>query len=450
MTDFFIEFLRVFLRVFAFAFVFDRVSSSLAFWYARRLPVKAIRLLNVWGHWTTEGDFMLRRHSILALIAALTFSSAAFATSPTTAPTAAPAAAPADTEIELNTAIELVPVSYRHRLVQQLSLAEDNQQTWLKAIVDIKPEHREALAYLLINMPEGDLKSMKGSQLITNIDLAYTAREQTAWAKAIPQELFFRDVLPYANVDETREDWRQDYYDRFMPLVKDAKSASEAEQILNKKVFPMVKVKYHATKRERPNQSPSESTKIGYASCTGLSIILSDACRAVGVPARLAGTPLWTDENGNHTWTEVWDKQWYYVGSAEPGKLNHTWFTDKAAKADDSKAENRIYAASFEMTPTVFPLVWDETQTQVRAQDVTGYYTARQALTITAPANTSVELRQKGILVAAAPSDSATFDLPAGQEYAISLLDSTGKVIEFTTVKTAKDAATTLTVPAKK
>jgi hypothetical protein len=395
--------------------------------------------------WTTEGDFMLRRHSCFTSVAVLVLSSIAFATTPTTAPLTAPA----ETEIDLNTAVELVPVSYRHRLVQQLSLAEDNEQTWLNALVTIRPEHREALAYLLINMPESDLKSMKGSELITNVDLAYTAREQTAWGKAVPQEIFFRDVLPYANVDEKREDWRQEYYDRFMPLVKDAKSASEAEQILNKKVFPMVKVKYHATKREKPNQSPSESVKIGYASCTGLSIILSDACRAVGIPARLAGTPLWTDEDGNHTWTEIWDKQWYYVGSAEPGKLNHTWFTDKAAKADDSKAENRIYAASFEQTPTVFPLVWDETQTQVRAQDVTGYYTDRQKLDITGPAGTSVEVRQKGILIAASPSDSARFELPAGQEYSISLLGADGKTIDSKSVKTIKDAGTTVAFASK-
>jgi hypothetical protein len=363
-------------------------------------------------------------------------------------PTTAPAPTTAEAEVDMIPTVELVPEGYRHRLVQQLSLAEDNQQTWLKAIADIKPEHREAIAYLLINMPESDLKNMKGKQLVANVELAYKAREQTAWGKAIPQEIFFRDVLPYANVDEKREDWRQDYYDRFMPLVKDAKSASEAEQILNKKVFPMVKVKYHATKRDKPNQSPSESMKIGYASCTGLSIILSDACRAVGVPARLAGTPLWTDEEGNHTWTEVWDKQWYYVGSAEPGKLNQTWFTAKAAKADASKPQNRIYAASFEHTNTVFPLVWDETQTDVRATDVTGYYKNRQKLTITAPADTQVEVRQKGILVAASPAATANFELPAGQEYAVAVLDSTGKTLESKTVTISKDAATVVDLTA--
>ena len=36
----------------------------------------------------------------------------------------------------------------------------------------------------------------------------------------------------------------------------------------------------------------------GVATCTGLSILLVDACRSVGVPARIAGTPLWS----NNSW----------------------------------------------------------------------------------------------------------------------------------------------------
>ena len=43
-----------------------------------------------------------------------------------------------------------------------------------------------------------------------------------------------------------------------------------------------------------------------------------DACRAVGVPARFVGTPLWADKSGNHSWVEVWDKGWHFTGAAEP------------------------------------------------------------------------------------------------------------------------------------
>jgi hypothetical protein len=339
---------------------------------------------------------------------------------------------------DLTDTVEMVPTDYRHRLVQQLSIAEDNQQSFLKAINLAPPEHREALAYLLINMPDTDLKNLPGEFLLKDVELAYKARNASDWAKAIPLEIFFANVLPYANLDETREDWRGDFYDRFMPLVKNARSAADAEQILNREIFPMIKVKYHATKRLKPNQSPAESMKIGYASCTGLSIILTDACRAVGVPARVAGTASWSDHTGNHTWTEVWDHQWYFVGSAEPGKLNHTWFVDNAAKADASQPQTRIYAVSFAPTDTIFPLVWDSKQTHVHAVDVTGYYTGRQTLTITLPPKDSVQVRQGGILQAASDQSSASFDLASGLTYDVQLVDSDRKVVGSKTITPGK------------
>jgi transglutaminase-like putative cysteine protease len=234
----------------------------------------------------------------------------------------------------------------------------------------------------------------------------------------VPKELFLRDVLPYANLDERRDDWRGDFRARFAPLVAGCRSAAEAAQVLNRAVFPALRVKYHATKRQKPNQSPQESAQIGYASCSGLSIILVDACRAVGVPARVAGTPLWADGSGNHTWVEVWDRQWHFVGAAEPGPLDQTWFVDNAAQADPAKPQNRIYAADVERAnERVFPLVWNPGQQDVRADDVTAFYKLRRKLTVTAGGG--VEVRLGGELVAASPSTPATFELAAGATYVV-------------------------------
>ena len=81
--------------------------------------------------------------------------------------------------------------------------------------------------------------------------------------------------------------------------------------------FGQLSVKY-STARKRANQSPKESIEQGLASCTGLSILLADACRSVGVPARLAGIPSWKNKNGNHTWVESVGR-WVaiYKGAAE-------------------------------------------------------------------------------------------------------------------------------------
>jgi len=331
----------------------------------------------------------------------------------------------ADQPVSLNVGVSLVPADYRHQLVQQLSLAEDNSQQWLDAIARARPEHREAVAFLLAYMPQRDLKSLKGDFLLHNVELAYQAREANPWAAAVPQEIFFNDVLPYANLNEQRDDWRADFMKRFMPLVKDCKTAGDVAQVLNREVFKQLNVKYHATKRRKPDQSPYESMKIGYASCSGLSIILVDACRAVGVPARVVGTPLWSNGSGNHTWLEVWDGQWRFLGAAEPGPYNQTWFGDLASKADGNKAENRIYAASFRQTPLPFVMVWNRRSTDYSADDQTGYYVQRKTLKVSVldesgkPAAATVRVRRAGELIAQAVGPTPSFELAADSSYSI-------------------------------
>src|SRR2546430_17325083 len=133
-----------------------------------------------------------------------------------------------------------------------------------------------------------------------------------------------------------------------MPLNKVCKTPSAPAELLNRAVFPRHKVGY-STARNKPHQSPRESIASGKASCTGLSILLSDACRSVGVPARLVGTPLWANKPGNHTWVEIWDGDWHFTGAceADPKGLDRGWFTGNASQAKKDDPRHAIYAASF-------------------------------------------------------------------------------------------------------
>lgn len=257
-------------------------------------------------------------------------------------------------------------------LESQLALAGDNQSELVNAIATVPDEHREALNFLIANMSQQDLKELSASFLLENIRLAYRARAEANWK--ISDELFFNDVLPYANIDEPRDPWRESLYQLCRPIVKDCKTPGEAAQKLNATVFGKLAVKY-STKRKRANQSPRESIEQGLASCTGLSIILADACRSVAVPARLAGIPSWKNKPGNHTWVEIWDNGWHFTGAAEPDPrgLNHTWFQGDAALADPNSKRHSIYAVSFRKTETRFPMVWSP-EKRVFAENVTARY----------------------------------------------------------------------------
>ncbi len=342
-------------------------------------------------------------------------------------------------------AVNKLPSRFRPTVVKSLGAAENNASEWINAINMAPSEHLTAIAYLIANMPIEDLKILKGNMILNDIELAYKARKTVAWGKSIPEELFLNDVLPYVNLNEKREDWRPDFAARFLPVVKDCKTTEEAVGILNKEVFRQLHVQYHPTKRPKPDQNPSESAKAGYASCTGLSILLADACRACCIPARVAGIPDWTKSGGNHTWVEIWTNQWRFVGASEPGPLDQTWFTGNAAEAVESEPAHSIYAASYGPAATYFPMVWKENSQIIPAWNVSSFYTNRRKITFKIPAGASgksgtVMLRLKGQLIAELESgSSAELYLAGGKTYKVEVVsaDSTKSTLKDLTIPIA-------------
>lgn len=235
---------------------------------------------------------------------------------------------------------------------------------------------RAAAEFLAEHRPPRDA-DIDQALLLENLDYALRARAEFPWARDVPQDLFLNDVLPYASLDETRESWRPDFYQRARRIVAGCRTATEAAQALNRELFNEINVHYN-TGRKLPNQSPAESMAQGRATCTGLSIILVDACRAVGIPARIAGVANWSDKRGNHTWVEIWDGDWHFTGADEynAAGLNRAWFVGDARKATPGSEEHAVWATSWRQTGRHFPMVWDRADRTVPAVDVTERYLA--------------------------------------------------------------------------
>ncbi|MCT4589992.1 MAG: transglutaminase-like domain-containing protein [Carboxylicivirga sp.] len=266
-----------------------------------------------------------------------------------------------------------IPKQYHQLLDKAIATAGENAPEINKALESAPAHQKEAVAFLIAYMPERDLKSLSADFILENTDYAFMARDQFEWAKAIPDSIFFNDVLPYASLNERRDNWRKDFYERFSKYVKDCKTITEAIDSVNKNIRDELIVDYN-TKRKKPDQSPYESMEQNMASCTGLSILLTDAFRAVGIPSRIGGTPNWHDKRGNHNWNEVWiDGQWYFT-EYYPSGLNKSWFLADAGKAIPDNPRHAIYASSWKPTGTHFPLVWDFDIKYVHAENVSERY----------------------------------------------------------------------------
>jgi hypothetical protein len=343
-------------------------------------------------------------------------------------------------------ALKSVPAKYKSAVSDQLKAAGKNRGQLVAALTAAPEPQRAGLAFLIANMPQHDLTSLSKEFLLANLQCAYKARAEVPWGADLPEEVFLNDVLPYASINERRDDWRKDFYDRFMPVVKKCKTPGEAAILLNKETFQQFDVHYNAQKRPKPDQSPYESIKAKYASCTGLSVMAVDAFRAVAIPARFVGVPLWTGSQGNHSWTEVWNGSWHILGAAESSHLDDAWFTGKAAKADASEPLNCIYATSFAQTGTSFPLVWDRFNQSVPAIDVTACYKARRNITFHIvdpqghPVPASLTLRLGGHIVAAGGGKSAyQFTLAGGLTYDAEL-QAAGKSSKIKKIELPKEA----------
>ena len=261
-----------------------------------------------------------------------------------------------------------------------LARAAKNRPQVLAALRNVPNSQRNDLLFLLQNMPTSDLQTLRARFLLDHLALIGRGFALAPWKNAVPRAIFLNDILPYASLNEARDNSFEMLQDKARALVANAKTPGEAAQILNKELFPLVKVRY-STQRQRADQSPLQSIGSGLASCSGLSILLVDACRSVGVPARVVGTPMWANGRGNHTWVEIWDNGWQFMGAAEPDEqgLNHGWFVGDAAQARRDVPENAIYATSFAPTTTHFPLVWAPENTTVNAVNVTERYAKTSA-----------------------------------------------------------------------
>lgn len=248
-------------------------------------------------------------------------------------------------------------IDYDKALESALEDSARNEE--LTALIAATPEtERRDMEYLIAYMPDFDRESMNLELLKENVAYANLVREKYTWTKELPEEVYMRDVLPYYVVDEVRDSWRKELYELFAPAVDTCQTMYEAICAVNANIPRLTGVDYN-TKREKTNQSPRESMRQGMASCTGLSILLVDAYRAVGIPARFVGTASWHDNRGNHSWTEVWlDGEWRVTEYYFPSKLDHLWFMPDAAKAVKDDRTYAIYATRFGEAEDWFPMVW--------------------------------------------------------------------------------------------
>jgi hypothetical protein len=324
------------------------------------------------------------------------------------------------------------PIVSLRTLEQALALARTNADALRSALAAVEPESRDDLEWLVRTMPPGDLAALKPEFLLRNVRLAHRARDGSPWGRDLPPELFRQYVLPYASLNERRDDWRQDFVDRFAAGAWKFTDPIDAVRWINDRLMADCKVGFDWTKRIKTEQSPYETMQVGWGSCTAMSILLVDACRAAGIPARIVGIPAWTQATGNHTWVEVWWDRWHIVPEAGKDPRQPDWVREQCrtqARADDWV--HAVYAATWRPTGTHFPMCWAFEIEWVPALNITRLLNEEVAYRALVPGGgpTIVEARWHGDLIArarAGADGTATLPLARGETFELTFVRPDG------------------------
>ena len=259
---------------------------------------------------------------------------------------------------------------------------------------------KSAMDFLMTNLPSwdavnvvtlfGEPGGVDGLDLglaSAGVNASVDAQRRYPWAWGVPQRMFNEYVATYAFTNEPRTYWRRKFTD-VQDVLKNLTHQDDVVRALNTAIWTQFGITFKAGLSPLIFD-PISTIAFGYASCTGISTTFAAALRAVGIPARITGTPAWHNRpsDGNHNWVEVWrttTQTWAFL-EGKPAGASETldnpcsmWFCN--AQHFPAAAENQtsVYAARFDRSSseTSFPLAWDPANLEVPGDDRSAYYTA--------------------------------------------------------------------------
>ena len=183
---------------------------------------------------------------------------------------------------------------------------------------------REAMEFLYAYMPLSDLADYEPSFYLNQVRYAFKAREEMAWGKDIPEDVFRHFVLVYRVNNENLDTARMVFFRELKDRVKGMTMEQAALEVNH---WCHEHVAYRAS--DSRTSAPLATMRTSLGRCGEESTFTVTALRAVGIPARQCYTPRWAHCDDNHAWVEVFvDGEWKFLGACEPDpRLNMGWFS---------------------------------------------------------------------------------------------------------------------------
>ena len=184
---------------------------------------------------------------------------------------------------------------------------------WPEALAQLNGQEQTAFQALGATLPATDVGDYSPQRLIPFLREGLAAREDFGWCRALPERMFWKDVLyPRVNNEELspcRELFRRELEPRLTGL-------DLPEAILEVNRWCAGHVTYRST--DERTASALAVYHRGWGRCGEESTFTVTALRSIGIAARQVYAPWWSHCDDNHAWAEAWDgKAWRYLGYAK-------------------------------------------------------------------------------------------------------------------------------------
>ncbi len=211
---------------------------------------------------------------------------------------------------------------------------EVKKQEILTAIANAEKTENEdvifAVKWLYAYSPLSDMANYPFELFLSTAQHGVFLRENSPFAKDIPEDIFLNYVLHIRINEEELCDCRKLFYNILADRVN---NLSMHDAIIETNYWNAENVMYQLT--DSRTISALGAYYSAYGRCGEESNFGVNVYRALGIPARQIYTPRWAHCDDNHAWVEVYcDGKWHFLGACEPEEvLNKGWFTNASSRA---------------------------------------------------------------------------------------------------------------------
>jgi hypothetical protein len=233
-----------------------------------------------------------------------------------------------------------------------------------------------AFSYDKLNL-RTDIETIKASEIIANIDMAFKVWKEQPWGKDYNFQEFCEYILPFRIAGTTPEYHREEIYHQFNGLLDSVRNkggnAVDACKALND---VLISNAWLFSLRNSFLQRGSATDVIKYraGNCDAMSDLATYVMRSVGIPVGNDFVPQWPTGKMGHNWNVVPDKNGHtimFLGAEDSPGTPHKPGTSKGKVYRRTYAINNKSLACLRDTSDVIPPLFLDP----RIVDVTDLYT---------------------------------------------------------------------------